>query len=187
MKKFCSGFKGPLSYALAGICLSLGLSASTLAQAIELAAPNVVPVSEQLISSGQPTARALEGLGAQGIDAVIYLAPPNVSDAVRDEHLIVSRQGLTFVNIPIIFNNPTTKDFDTFAGILQSLGDKKVLVHCQVNMRASTMVFLYRVVIGKEDPVLAYEAVSKVWAPSGPWKKLMLDVLQKHKVNFEPY
>ena len=185
MKKNTSGFKCLLNCALTSICLSL--SANALAQKIDLAAPNVVPISAQLFSSGQPTAKALEGLGAQGIEAVIYLAPPNVSDAVRDEHLIVSRQGLTFVNIPIIFNTPTAKDFDTFAGILQSLGNKKVLVHCQVNMRASTMVFLYRVVIGKEDPVIAYEAVSKVWAPSGPWKKLMLEVLHNHAINFEPY
>ncbi|MFZ6760189.1 protein tyrosine phosphatase family protein [Undibacterium sp. Ji50W] len=162
-----------------------GFSTSCLAQNID--APNVVPITAQLTSSGQPTAKALEGLAAQGYEAVIYLAPPNVSDAVREEHLIIGRQNLVFVNIPIVFNKPTVTDYETFAAILQGLGNKKVLVHCQVNMRASTMVFLYRVVVGKEDPRLAYEAVSKVWVPNGPWKQLMLDVLQKHQISFEPY
>ncbi|MFZ6768811.1 protein tyrosine phosphatase family protein [Undibacterium sp. Di26W] len=167
------------------MALLAGFSTTCLAQNID--APNVVPITAQLTSSGQPTAKALEGLAAQGYEAVIYLAPPNVSDAVREEHLIIGRQNLVFVNIPIVFNKPTVKDYETFAAILQGLGNKKVLVHCQVNMRASTMVFLYRVVVGKEDPRLAYEAVSKVWVPNGPWKQLMLDVLQKHQISFEPY
>lgn len=177
-----------LSTALSTIlftALLTGLSTSVQAQAID--APNVVPITAQLTSSGQPTAKALKGLAAQGYEAVIYLAPPNVPDAEDEEHLIVGRQGMTFVNIPILFNKPTEKDFDTFAGVLHSLGNKKVLVHCQVNMRASTMVFLYRVVVGKEDPRVAYDSVTKVWAPSGPWKQLIIDVLRKNNVNFEPY
>ncbi len=168
--------------------LCTGLSTGAQAQnAVNLDAPNVVPITAQLTSSGQPTAKALEGLAAQGYEAVIYLAPPHVSDAVRDENLIVGRQNMVFVNIPIVFNKPTVSDYENFAAILQGLGNKKILVHCQVNMRASTMVFLYRVVVGKEDPAKAYEAVSKVWTPGGPWKQLMLDVLQKHKIVFEPY
>lgn len=170
-----------------GLCTALCTSLSTSAWAQNIDAPNVVPITAQLTSSGQPTAKALEGLAAQGYEAVIYLAPPHVSDAVREENLIVGRQNLLFVNIPIVFNKPVVSDYESFAAILQGLANKKVLVHCQVNMRASTMVFLYRVVVGKDDPALAYEAVSKVWAPSGPWKQLMLDVLQKHKIAFDPY
>ena len=44
-------------------------------------APNVVPVSVRLVTSGQPTADTLDGLSAQGFGAVIYLAPLTVSDA----------------------------------------------------------------------------------------------------------
>lgn len=182
-----TGLSTYLCTAFIGLSTALSTGLSTTVRAQDLDAPNVVPITVRLTSSGQPTAKALEGLAAQGYEAVIYLAPPNVSDAVRDEHMIIGRQGINFVNIPILFNKPTEKDFDTFAGILQSLGDKKVLVHCQVNMRASTMVFLYRVVVGKEDPRVAYEAVSRIWVPSGPWKQLMLDVLRRHHVDFEPY
>jgi hypothetical protein len=64
----------------------------------------------------------------RGSEAVIYLAPPTVSDAVRDEALIVARQGLMFVNIPIKFDNPTEKDFETFTSVLSALATRKVLV-----------------------------------------------------------
>ncbi len=156
-------------------------------QPASLRAPNVVEISPRLVTSGQPPADALARLGAQGFEGVIYLAPPTVHDAVKDEGLIVARQGLVFVNIPIAFDNPTEKDFDAFAGALRGLAGRKVLVHCQVNMRASTMVFLYRTIVGKEDPQAAYESVIRVWVPEGPWKRLIQDQLRKHKIDFEPY
>lgn len=167
--------------------LALALAAPAALAANAITAPNVVPISANLVTSGQPTADSLGALAAQGFGAVIYLAPPNVGDAVREEGLIVGKQGLVFVNIPILFGEPTEADFKTFAAVLKSLEGRKVLVHCQVNMRASSMTFLYRALVLKEDPRLAYESVAKVWAPHGPWKKLIVDQLQKNKVNFEPY
>jgi protein tyrosine phosphatase (PTP) superfamily phosphohydrolase (DUF442 family) len=157
---------------------------AVLAQGPALA-PNVVEISPRLVTSGQPSAEALANLRALGFDAVIYLAPPTVHDAVRDEQLIVTRQGLTFVNIPIRFDNPTEADFDTFAGVLTGLGTRKVLVHCQINLRASAMVFLYRATVLCEDPRLAYEAVTKVWQPEAAWRRLMEDQLRRHKIAFE--
>lgn len=150
-------------------------------------APNMVAISPQLVTSGQPSADQLAALGAQGFEAVIYLAPPWVSDAVLDEAQIIGRQGMVNVNIPIQFNNPTEKDFETFAAVLQALGKRKVLVHCQVNMRASSMTFLYRTIVLKEDPHKAYEAVSKIWVPEGPWKKLIQEQLKKHQIKFDSF
>jgi len=149
-------------------------------------APNLVPITPNLITSGQPTAAALAGLAAQGFEAVVYLAPPTVSDAVRDEAVIVGRQGLVFVNIPIKFDNPTEQDYEAFAAVLDALGKRKVLVHCQINLRASSMVFLYRAIAKKENPQAAYDAVARVWSPHGPWMRLIKAQLGKHAVNFEP-
>ena len=152
-----------------------------------LTAPNVVPISARLVTAGQPTADALSKLSAQGFSAVIYLAPPTVSDAVPGEADIVRRQGLEFVNIPINFGNPTEADFQAFVATMNRLGDRKVLVHCQVNMRASSFTFLYRVIVGREDPQRAYESVAKVWSPSGPWQRLITTELRKAGIDFEPY
>jgi len=168
-------------FAAAGLTLALGAAA----QGTRLTADNLVEISPRLVTSGQPSAEMLANLKAQGFEAVIYLAPPTVMDAVRDEPLIVARQGLTFINIPIQFDHPTESDFETFAGVLRGLSERKVLVHCQINLRASSMVFLYRTVVLKEDPRQAYEAVSKVWSPTGPWRKLLEEQLRKHKIAFE--
>jgi protein tyrosine phosphatase (PTP) superfamily phosphohydrolase (DUF442 family) len=170
------------------LALLLALAAFTSsAQPQPGGAPNRIEITPRLITSGQPSAEALASLGAQGFEAVIYLAPPTVADAVRDEALIVGRQGLVFVNIPIKFDNPTEKDFEAFASVFAALSKRKVLVHCQINLRASAMVFLYRVIAAKEDPRVAYEAVAKVWSPDATWKSLMQTLLRKNGVNFEPY
>ena len=45
-------------------------------------APNRVDVSPTITTSGQPTAETLAALGKLGYEAVIYLAPPTVADAI---------------------------------------------------------------------------------------------------------
>ncbi|HSW06333.1 protein tyrosine phosphatase family protein [Aquabacterium sp.] len=157
------------------------------AQERVLKAPNVVLISPRLITAGQPRADALALLAAQGFGAVIYLAPLTVSDAVPNEAGIVQGQGLAFVNIPIPFNKPTEADFEAFVAAMAAHAERKLLVHCQVNMRASSMVFLHRVIVGKEPPERAYEAVATVWSPDGTWKHFIVAMLKKHGVPFEPY
>ena len=154
---------------------------------IAIDAPNIVVISPRLVTSGQPTAASLSRLREQGFEAVIYLAPPTVADAVPAEAEIVRKQGLEFVNIPINFGKPTEAHFEEFSAVMQKFHDRKVLVHCQVNMRASTMTFLYRVIIGKEKPDLAYVSVAQVWSPEGPWKNLIITQLRKAAIDFEPY
>lgn len=149
--------------------------------------PNLVTINERLTTSGQPSKEWLEQLKSRGFEAVIYLVPANVPDAVRDEARVVSGQGMVFVNIPIAFDRPAERDFETFAAMLTALSPRKVLVHCQVNMRASTMVFLYRSIVAKEDARTAYEAVSKVWVPDGPWQRLIQEQLHKHGIVFDPF
>ena len=163
------------------------ICASIQAAEAPLQAPNVVPISADLMTSGQPTAAALARLSEQGFGAVIYLAPPSVSDAVPAEADIVRKQGMEFVNIPIPFNNPTQADFHAFVAAMERLGSRKILVHCQVNMRASSMTFLYRVIVRGVKPEQAYESVAKVWSPQGPWKDLLVAELRRAGVAFEPY
>jgi protein tyrosine phosphatase (PTP) superfamily phosphohydrolase (DUF442 family) len=149
--------------------------------------PNLIAIDPHLVTSGQPSAAWLGTLREQGFEAVIYLAPPTVMDAVREEPLIVGRQGLIWANLPIKFDSPADSDFDSFAALLKSLRGKKVLVHCQVNMRASTLTFLYRTLVEGVDPSQAWEPVAKVWTPEGPWKALMLKRLRAQGIAFDPF
>ena len=153
----------------------------------KLDAPNVVAITPRLTTSGQPTAAALAGLGAAGFEAVIYLVPGGVSDAVADEEGIVRRQGLGWAYIPVPFDSPKEAHFDAFVAALARWPDKRLLVHCQLNLRASSLVLLHRVLVGREDPERAYDAVAAVWSPSGPWLQLINSLLRKNGMRFVPY
>ena len=118
--------------------------------------PNRVDVSPTLSTSGQPTRAFLETLKEQGYEAVVYLAPPTVGDAIADEPKIVGRQGVLYVNIPIACGG------------------------------ASSMVFLHRVITLKEPPERAWEAVQRAWVPNATWKAYILATLRANGLAYEP-
>lgn len=164
----------------------LALSISAFGQGNRgLQASHVVLISKGLVTAGQPTAESLSGLSRLGFQAVIYLAPPTVPDAVANEPDLVRNQGMDFVNIPIQWNNPTEANFHSFTEAMERFQGRKVLVHCQANRRASAMTFLYRVIVARENPEQAYDAVLKVWTPKNQWKEFMNAQLKKAKIPFE--
>jgi hypothetical protein len=55
----------------------------------------------------------------------------------------------------------------------------------RINLRASSMVFLYRVLVLKESPDVACKALSGVWKPEGPWRRLIERELRRHQVEFD--
>jgi protein tyrosine phosphatase (PTP) superfamily phosphohydrolase (DUF442 family) len=148
------------------------------AQMQSLDAPNVVVISERLITSGQPSPKALASLGAAGFQAVIYLAPATVPNAVKNEPDLLKSQDIEFVHIPIPFGEPNAAHFEAVSQALTRLSNKKVLIHCEINLRASSMVFLHRATVLREDPAKAYAAVASVWSPSGAWRTLIEDRLR---------
>ena len=167
--------------------ISLGLAALAFsAAAHEGPAPNRVDILPSLITSGQPTREFLQTLKSQGVEAVVYLAPPTVPDAVADEGRIVGSQGIAFVNIPMDWERPTAADFETFTRVMQALAPRKVYVHCQMNFRASSMVFLHRVITLKEPAEKAWESVQRAWVPNATWKAYILATLKAHQVSYEP-
>ena len=115
-------------------------------------APNVVIISPTLVTAGQPTRESLQRLKAEGYVAVISLAPGDTADAVKDQAEILAAQGIEFVHIPIPWQAPEAKHLQATAAALNRLQGQKVLLHCQMNMRASALAFLYRTVYLKEIP-----------------------------------
>lgn len=169
---------------LAAAALVLAPRAS---RAQELDAPNVVAITPLLATSGQPSEQALRTLAARGFQAVVYLAPSDVPNAVRGEADILAGQGITFVHLPIPFNAPDDAHVQALFAALDELKGRKTLVHCEINMRASTLVFLYRAIRLRENPAAAYESVARVWSPRGSWRRLVVEELAKNNVQFEPY
>ena len=138
---------------------------------------NFVAWRDGLHSSAQPSAEWLAQVRDKGYDVVINLAPPQSHGSLKDEGGIVGSKGVTYVNIPVDFGRPTAEDFRLFTEMMKAARGKKVYVHCQVNMRGSAFVFLYRVI--HEDAPVGETAIKMngVWAPDRVWKKFIDDTL----------
>ena len=60
-----------------------------------------------------------------------------------------------------------------FTEMMKTLGKKKVLVHCQVNLRGSSFTFLYRVIHENAAMDEARAKLNSVWVPNPVWKRLI--------------
>jgi len=145
---------------------------------------NYVAATERLHTAGQPSAATLASLGEQGFQLVVNLAPPSSQGAVPEEGKLIAEDGPTYVNIPVNWQKPTYEDFELFSAVMNGARDRKVLVHCQLNMRASAFTFLYRVVHEGVPPDEAMKALSAVWIPRDQWATFTADVLKRNNIDF---
>ena len=102
--------------------------------------------SSTFASAGQPSEKQLKVLQKDGYERIVYIAYSDHENSLDNEDRVVKELGMEYVHIPVEWSNPTKSDFYMFAGAMQGDADKKTLLHCQVNFRASAFSFLYRVV-----------------------------------------
>ncbi len=139
--------------------------------------------SARLSSSGQPVEDAFQAIADAGFERVVFLAFSDDHGSVPGEDRIVEDLGIEFVHVPVIWEAPTLSDFHAFAGAMQKEPDKKTLVHCQVNFRASTFSFLYRVLYLDVSVDEAKEDLNSVWVPNATWTGLIFQVLEDNGVS----
>lgn len=141
--------------------------------------------SPQFSSSGQPTAEQLKVVSEAGFKRVIYLAFSDNHTAIKAEDRVVKKLGMDYVHIPVDFENPTLEDFEDFAAVINRDKAKRTLLHCQINLRASTFSFLYRVIYAAVPMAKAKQDLDAVWVPDKVWYKFIVDVLKQHEMSQE--
>jgi protein tyrosine phosphatase (PTP) superfamily phosphohydrolase (DUF442 family) len=159
----------------------VGLSWSDMPMAADVAEiVNYREYSASLSSSGQPDESQLEDAANAGFERIIFLAFSDHHESIVNEDRIVKELGMDYAQIPVDWKAPANSDFYMFAGLLQREPHKKTLVHCQVNFRASTFSFLYRVL---HDDVPMDEAMAdleSVWVPNEAWRNFIFSVLEEN-------
>ena len=104
---------------------------------------NQFKLTENIASSGQPSAAQFEGIASSGYQVVINLAMPDHENSIANEGSIVTSLGMTYMHIPVPFDAPTNDHLETFSGYMDALERQKVWVHCIVNARVSAFLFCY--------------------------------------------
>jgi protein tyrosine phosphatase (PTP) superfamily phosphohydrolase (DUF442 family) len=126
---------------------------------------NFIQLTDDVGTSGQPTAAQFEEIAAHGYAAVINLALPSSEHAIAEEGSLVTSLGMSYLHIPVRFEQPTVEALRMFVGCMQALEGRKVWVHCVVNARVSAFMYLYLKHVKGYEEHAARSPLLEKWAP----------------------
>ena len=170
------------SLVLSVFVFMFSLSGSLLADSLgEI--KNYREYSADLSSAGQPSREQFTPLKNEGFERVVYIAFANSKGAIPDEDQVVKELGMQYAQVPVIWDAPTKADFDAFAAVMQAAPEKKTLLHCQANYRATAFAFLYRVLYLDVSLAEAKSDMDTIWNPGGVWRDLIFEVLQDNGIS----
>jgi protein tyrosine phosphatase (PTP) superfamily phosphohydrolase (DUF442 family) len=146
---------------------------------------NFVQWREGLASSAQPKAEWLASAGEQKYTLLVNLAPPQSHGSLANEGGLVAAKGVKYVNIPVDFTRPTAEDFRFFSEVMKAAGQSSVFVHCQANFRASSFVFLYRVIHEGAPVQETWAKLQSAWVPDRVWRRFIEETLKANGKSAE--
>ena len=123
---------------------------------------NYHAIDANLSTAGQVKDTDVETLAAEGFDLVINLA---VADAERNaqEAFMVAEKGIAYINIPVVWDTPELEELQLFFDVMDSRGERRTLVHCFANYRASAFTYLYRRLREGVDEEAARRDLEAIW------------------------
>ena len=140
-------------------------------------AENTYQVFDWLWTSGQLSEKDIACLPALGIEAVINLALPTASNALFGEAEFITRQGIAYIHIPVMWERPQLHQLEQFFGTLKAFEGCNVWVHCAKNMRVSAFIYLYRRLCLAESEEVAVHPMQEIWVPNEIWKAFIHSAL----------
>ena len=140
---------------------------------------NWMPISDVLFTGGQGANEQVPLLAEKGVQTVINLATAR-QEVNGQEGFHVASAGMTYVNIPVSWQNPTLDDIDQFFRVMKANEDRTVYVHCVANYRGSVFTFLYRVLVEGVPEEEARQDLESIWDPaeSDAWTELINKALK---------
>ena len=117
-----------------------------------------------------PKEGQLACIANNGYEVLINLALLDSPGALPNEDTLVTVLGLQYFHIPVVWESPQPSDLDQFFKTMQRNQNRKVFVHCVLNMRVSVFVFLYRVMVLKENAEKVYQDLLRIWVPDHTWR-----------------
>ena len=134
---------------------------------------NHIKINELISTSGQLKIEEFQIIANEGFEVVINLAVPTTSNSLENEDKIVANLNMSYIHIPVNFENPKISDLKLFLNILQSLGANKVWIHCAKNYRVSAFMYVYHKYILHTPFEQIDLSIFDIWQPSLIWQELM--------------
>jgi protein tyrosine phosphatase (PTP) superfamily phosphohydrolase (DUF442 family) len=138
-----------------------------------------VLLSDRVGTSGQPTEEQFAAIKEAGYEVLVNLLP--FQREVENEAQVVADLGMEYVNIPVVWTAPTVENVKRFFEVMDANVGRRVFVHCQVNMRVSAFMYLYRTLRLRMDQEEAEDDLHDIWVPDGVWADLIEAVRSRYQ------
>jgi uncharacterized protein (TIGR01244 family) len=107
--------------------------------------PSFLRLNDKVWTGGQPTFDHLAKLKEEGIKVIINLRPhgEHNGDAEMEK---VKELGVSYFNIPVVYNSPKNEDADKFLELTdKQLANGPVFIHCAAAIRVGAFWMIRRV------------------------------------------
>ncbi|MEQ5836015.1 protein tyrosine phosphatase family protein [Marinobacter sp. NFXS9] len=138
---------------------------------------NFVPLTEHFGTAGQPTPEQFALIARHGYTTVINLAMPDHPRALTNEGELVTREGMSYLHLPVPFDAPQPSHVRRFCRLLQALRvddpEQKIFIHCIMNYRVSAFMCHYLHLVEGHDAEAARSPLFGQWQPNATWQALL--------------
>ncbi len=152
----------------------------------ELDFVNHVQINDMIATSGQLNDQQIKYISNQDYTTIINLAPHTAQDALPEEGKIVASNFMTYINIPVLYEDPQIDQLKMFCAVMSTLAEQKVWIHCAKNTRVAAFVYLFQ---RYEQRISHHEALSEMfqkWTPDETWLEFF-DEAETHFFNITRY
>ena len=130
-------------------------------------------ISDRIGTSGMPTEAQLGDIARAGFEVVINLDQLDSRHALPDERAAVEATGMTYRQIPVVWEHPTHENLVDFFAAMAQYADKRVFVHCVANYRATIFTTLYGVLRLDWPREEAMNRLRQMWQPNDTWQQFI--------------
>jgi protein tyrosine phosphatase (PTP) superfamily phosphohydrolase (DUF442 family) len=138
-------------------------------------------LSDRMTTAGQPNAMQLVDVAEAGFQVVMNLALNTFIDGSVEEAELVESLGMSYVQIPVLFEHPELSDFQIFLATMSEYEDQRIFLHCAENKTSSVFIFLYRLIQEKMSRDVAIKDLQKIWQPDSVWQDYIDEVLSHYQ------
>lgn len=143
---------------------------------------NFLWVNTEVCTAGQPTAKHLKELRAQGVRAVLNIRRPSEHDATS-EAALVRRLGMKYFNIPIDSRDIRDADVEGFLRIVADRANRPLFVHCGSANRVGAFWMIKRVIVDEWDTEKAEKEARRIGLRSPGLVEFAYDYIRRQSAN----
>jgi uncharacterized protein (TIGR01244 family) len=141
--------------------------------------PRYLEVTPSIGTGGQMTNAGIQQLAEKGYRAIINLRAAGEGVDLEAEQKLVEATGMEYYAVPISGKDPDPAQVEKFLDRMQSLGGKRVFVHCATANRVGSLMLIKRVL---RDGLSVDEAIAeaiRIGLKSDVLKQFALDMIER--------